>query len=121
MDWGVEQVKSGIEGLLILVGAGMTLLMYRMKAEFLPRKEFADYSEEHDGEHEKIVDRLDDGDNRFVRLETRLEQLPNKDDVFQLRVDIAALTATIQAKEKSDAALTAQVQRLVDHHMRRPV
>jgi hypothetical protein len=124
-QWGLAEW----EGLIAILGALINLLtlcfVLYLKSIFVTRPEIGDLLKKLNERVENHAQRLTNGDSRFVRLESRIEQVPSIDAVNALAIslerlngDVRVVSGQLKGYEALHDTLKHQVE-LMDEFMRR--
>lgn len=107
-DWvGIAFKVAAALAVVLSVVFGWAL--WSLRREVVTRQDFADWAKTHEDEHERLEDRLSDGDVRFARMETTLEHLPTKSDVEKVRSEVGQVAGAVQALSAGMDGLTRAV------------
>ena len=97
-------VMSAVFGSL-LAGLGVWIAWSAHK-QFVTHDQFVAFREDHETEHDEVTERLARGEARFAQLEATLADLPTKNDIADLKIqmerlagDIRVVTAILQRVE----------------------
>lgn len=100
-------------------------LYWSLKKAVVTREDFSAWAKKHEQEHHDLEKRLADGDVRFTRMETTLTHMPTKDDVEDVRSEVAHVTGALQAlgarmdgMGRSLDSIVDQLNVLITHHMK---
>jgi len=69
---------------------------WSLRRAMVTHEQFALYREAHGEEHDELSERLSRGEERFARLETTLANLPTKDEVAGLRIEMERLSGDLR-------------------------
>lgn len=123
MNWSETHSAIAI-GVLIFTAIILPAALWWLSKRFATRAAmqsmtsvFRQYCDKHDQEHAELEEQLKHGDVRFMRLETQLAHLPNREDIAKLREHMSRLEAQLEARQESEKALTSQVNKLIDRAM----
>ncbi|MBF0168781.1 MAG: DUF2730 family protein [Alphaproteobacteria bacterium] len=99
--------------------------LWSLRQAMVPRHEFDGFQEEHDKDHGELEERLKQGELRFERMEAMVKNLPDHDDLAEIReslsdVEKAVASVSTELKGVADAikAQTLQLNMLLKHHLR---
>lgn len=116
------KVASAFGGALAAVAV---IFWWVMRVGFVSKADNISHWSKHEKEHEDLDIRLNDGARKFTEIEGDVRHMPGSGTVEELRREIGKLGASIAGLTASDDALThrlghmeAQIDRLVDFHLK---
>lgn len=95
MDWIEVAFKvAGVigSGLAFLVGAGL----WMARREWLTRADFERWRGNHAEAHTDLDKRLDNGEVRFARIESKIDHLATRDDLATLSQSVSGVAASVE-------------------------
>lgn len=92
----------------------ITIVVLVLRKSFVSQKELDDHKEEQSAQVKDLHDRLNRGENRFTRLEDRLQQIPNKDDIHNLSREITKVYGKVETAGAGINGLKGQLDGLTE-------
>ncbi len=79
-----------------LLGSAGALALWIARQTLVTKSDLQDQAVRHGEDHEELEARLAAGEARFARLEATLANLPSKDEISALKVEMARLSGDIR-------------------------
>jgi len=95
----IELARLALEFLGALSAVALAFLGVAHRSllrEVATKAELEKFKVEHGVEHDNLVTRLAEGESRFARMEILLGNMPTKDEVAQLKIQMERLTGDIR-------------------------
>ena len=115
MDFALSDITDAAGPLAALAGLVATAILWRLKGEFASKADL-----------QQTRDRLDTVEAEIERVCTRLEMLPDHEDLSDVRERLASMEGAIKvASEQVEGLRQVMVRlerplnQLIDHHMNR--